>query len=179
MPPEMNIELHPRSCSCRGGSWIVFGDSASSPCKGAGGPAGGTVIVSMAEWKTLGKPTNADEYRAITERAEGGDRREFQRYAVTLPVKLGRVKSWKSDRAQLEDTVTEVIAKGGALVRTHMAIDMGESVIFEAEGFKTQAEVTYVGPVTLPDGNMCLRVGLRFLDAPLPESLIPPGAPLV
>jgi hypothetical protein len=176
---EMNIELHPRGCSCKGGSWVVFGEQSSSPCRGAEGGITGAIVISMTEWKTLGKPNSADDYRALTERAESGDRREFERYAVTLQVKLSRTPSWRNDRPQVEDTETEVIARGGALVRTHMAIDKGEMVVFEASGFRSQAEVMYVGPVTLPTGDMCLRVGLRFLDSPMPDSLIPPGAPVV
>ena len=51
----------------------------------------------------------------------------------------------------------------------------GEVLTFETGGHKTRAEVTYVSAPT-GGGDSQLRLGLRFLDAPLPDALIPPNA---
>jgi hypothetical protein len=134
-------------------------------------------VVSLAEWKSLGKPATADDYTQAKARVDGGERREFQRFEAKLAVRLGRLPLWKNPTAQAEDTTTEVIARGGALVLSHMAVEKGENVVFEAEpGFRTRAEVMYVSTAKAPSGEAVLRLGLRFLDAPFPDSLIPPGA---
>jgi hypothetical protein len=133
-----------------------------------------TVTLGVTEWRNLGKPRNADEYKTAQERAESGERREFTRYEVQLRVRLSRLASWKSPASQSEDTVTEVLARGGALVRTRMAVDSGETLMFRVGEFETRAEVRYAAPS--PNGDF-LRLGLRFLDAPLPDHLIPKAAP--
>jgi hypothetical protein len=167
---EMQIELHGRSCSCRGGSWVIVDPAAGSPCSERSGA--GRVVLSFAEWKSLGKPASAEEHADAVARAQGGDRREFDRFAVELKVRLARLPSWRNESAQSEDTVTEVIAKGGALVRSRMAVEKGETIQFEVPAaFKSRAEVMYVA-----GGPGALRLGLRFLDALLPAQLIPPDA---
>ena len=167
---EMQIELHGRTCSCRGGSWVVVDPEAGSPC--SGGPATAKrVVLSLAEWKSLGKPASAEEHADAVARAQGGERREFDRFAVQLSVRLSRLPSWRNEAVQSEITVTEVIAKGGALVRSRMAVEKGETIQFEVETFKSRAEVMY-----LSGGAGALRLGLRFLDALLPGHLIPPDA---
>jgi len=30
---DMRVEMHGRSCSCRGGSWVVFGDATARGCR--------------------------------------------------------------------------------------------------------------------------------------------------
>jgi len=171
---EMRIELHPSGCSCRGGAWVLMG-TASSSC--AGGNAGGQAIVIGAdEWRNLGKPGTADQYLEVKARAEGGDRREFPRVRASIPVRLARLVSRRSVNPQAEDTHTEVVASGGALVISHMAIEQGETLTFEVPGrFTTKAEVAYV-TVADDDGTPCLRVGLRFLDGLLPRELVPADA---
>jgi hypothetical protein len=124
-------------------------------------------------WKSLGKPATAEDYTEAKARVEGGERREFQRFEASIPVRLGRMPFWKNPTAQAEDTTTEVIARGGALVLSHMAVEKGDVVVFEAEGgFRTRADVLYV----TTSAESVLRLGLRFLDAPFPDSLIPADA---
>jgi hypothetical protein len=129
-------------------------------------------VLTLSEWKSLGKPANAEEHAEAQARATGGDRREFDRFAIALNVRLSRLPSWRSESAQTENTVTEVIAKGGALVRSRMAVEKGETIQVEiAPSFKSRAEVMY-----LSGGAGSLRLGLRFLDALLPAHLIPADA---
>jgi len=152
---------------------MLFGEVSSSPC--GGDARSDSVIVEMTEWRRQGKPPNADEYREAAARVDRGERREFTRYEATLDVRLSRLASWKSPDPQTEPTRTEVIARGGALVRSRMALDQGESVVFELGDYRTRAEVVYLNPGR--DGEeRFLRVGLRFLDEPLPASAIPEGA---
>jgi hypothetical protein len=168
---EMQIELHGRTCSCRGGSWVIVDPNAGSPCaQGALDPS--RVVLALTEWKSLGKPASAEEHALALSRAKGGERREFDRFAIALDVRLSRLPSWRNDKAQTEDTVTEVIAKGGALVSSRMAVEKGETLQFEIKGaFQSRAEVMY-----LSGGGGALRLGLRFLDALLPGHLIPADA---
>lgn len=179
---EMRVELHGRTCSCRGGSWVVFGDASGSPC--SAGRAGGAVVLPIGEWRVLGKPADLEAYQEARARNEAGERREFQRFEARIEVRIGRLATWKTPNPQVEETFTDVIARGGALVRSRMAVERGEVLTFETGGHKTRAEVTYVSAPT-GGGDPMLRLGLRFLDAPLPVELIPanakalpdPGAP--
>jgi hypothetical protein len=173
----MRVGLHSTSCSCRGGAWVVLGGAPSAPCPGSGNGGDPNLVVSLAEWKSLGKPATAEDYTEAKARVEGGERREFQRFEASIPVRLGRMPFWKNPTAQAEDTATEVIARGGALVLSHMAVEKGEVVVFEAEGgFRTRAEVMYVTATKGATAEAVLRLGLRFLDAPFPDNLIPAGA---
>jgi hypothetical protein len=168
---EMQIELHGRTCSCRGGSWVIVDPSAGSPCA-ASGPVPSRVVLTLAEWKNLGKPASAEEHALALSRAKGGDRREFDRFAIAIDVRLSRLPSWRNDSVQREDTVTEVIAKGGALVTCRMAVEKGDTLQFEVpNAFQSRAEVMYVS-----GGSGAVRLGLRFLDALLPGHLIPADA---
>jgi hypothetical protein len=168
---EMQIELHGRACSCKGGSWMIVDASSGSPCS-AGLPDSSRILLTLTEWRSLGKPASAEEHAEAVARANGGERREFDRFAIALNVRLSRLPSWRNDRVQTEDTVTEVIAKGGALVRSRLAVEKGETLQFEiAPAFKSRAEVMYVS------GEAgALRLGLRFLDVLLPGHLIPADA---
>lgn len=172
MEQDFRIGLHSKSCSCRGGAWAVFGGSVSVPCPGSSDE--NAAVITMAEWRQLGKPANAEDYEEAKTRLEAGERREFQRYEAKLAVRLGRLFYWKNPTAQAEETTTEVIAKGGALVRSRMVVEKGEALVFEVGSYRTRAEVMYVSATK--DGDPMLRLGLRFLDAPMPDSLIPPDA---
>ncbi len=168
---EMQIELHGRTCSCRGGSWVIVDPKAGSPCAGGAEPS--RIVLTLADWKNLGKPASAEEHALALSRANGGDRREFDRFAIALDVRLSRLPSWRNESVQTENTVTEVIAKGGALVSSRMAVEKGETLKFEIPGaFQSRAEVMYLSG----GAGGALRLGLRFLDALLPGSLIPPDA---
>lgn len=164
---EMQIELHGRACSCRGGSWVIVDPQAGSPCPGDKG--GKRVVLSFTEWKGLGKPASVEEHADAVARAKAGNRREFDRFAVEISVRLSRLPSWRNEDVQSEDTMTEVLARGGVLVRSRMALEKGEIVQLEVPGaFRTKAEVIHVS-----GGTGFLRLGLRFLDSLLPDHLIP------
>jgi hypothetical protein len=127
---ETQVELHAKTCSCRGGSWVILGGVSGAPCAGSSEGPEAKVVVSMTQWRTLGKPANVEVYRETVARVEAGERREFARYAAALEVTLGRITTWKGEPAQVEQTTTEVVAKGGALVRSRMAIEKGETLSF-------------------------------------------------
>ena len=175
MSAQTRVELHGRDCSCRGGAWVLLERTQKSPCSG-GVEGGQKVVLSLGEWRQLGKPPSLEICREAQERADGGDRRQFQRFEVCLPVRLERIPSWRSPSSQAEDTTAEAIATGGALVRSRMAVDKGELVRFSLSHYETRAEVTYVSARTGADANGEQRLGLKFLDAPLPDSLIPADA---
>ena len=87
---------------------------------------------------------------------------------------IGHRSSWRDPSDQAEETVTDVVAKGGALVRSRMAVEKGDVLSFEiGKDYKTRSEVMYV---STSSGDGILRLGLRFLDAPLPDRLIPADA---
>ncbi|MCG6921605.1 MAG: PilZ domain-containing protein [Acidobacteria bacterium] len=180
MTGQTKIELHTRDCSCRGGSWVLLGGSSESPCSGADGGSGEKLVLSLAEWKQAGKPGSVEAYRSAQEREKAGERREFTRYAVSLDVHISRLPNFREPEPQAERTTAEVIAAGGALVRSMMAIDKGEIIEFaigeDGNAFKTRSEVMYVSMGEGPGPDGVQRLGLKFLDAPLPESFIPPGA---
>jgi hypothetical protein len=166
----MQIELHGRTCSCRGGSWVIVAEGGS-PCAGQSGDQP-RIVLSFTEWKNLGKPGSIEEHEQAHAREQEGERREFHRYAVEIKVRLARLPSWRKEETQAEETVTDVVAKGGALVRSRMAVEKGEVLQFEIlPSFRTKAEVMYVS-----GGQGSLRLGLRFLDGLLPDGLIPAGA---
>ena len=177
MSDEPRIELHSTACSCRGGSWVLLDATIESPCSGEAAVTAGKLVLGITEWRQLGKPMNLEACREAQGRAESGERREFQRYEVTMRVRLERIASWRDPSAQVEDTLAEVIAAGGALVRSRMAVDKGEMIrFFAGSDYETRAEVTYVSVGSGAGMDGIQRLGLKFLDAPLPESLIPPGA---
>jgi hypothetical protein len=175
MGGEMMVELHARSCSCRGGSWMVLGDTSSSPCGGETSER--SVQLPLAEWRSLGKPPDLDTYVETRTRVEEGNRREFQRFTARIPIRLSRLATWRTQNPQIEETETLVIARGGALVRSRMAIDQGDVLVLQAgDGFSTRAEVVYVAAGSEVAGDAFLRVGLRFQEALFPDALIPPDA---
>ena len=177
MSDEARIELHSTACSCRGGSWVLLDATLESPCSGEAAVTAGKLVLGITEWRQLGKPMNLEACREAQGRAESGERREFQRYEVTMRVRLERIASWRDPSAQSEETVADVIAAGGALVRSLMAVEKGEMLkFFVGKEYETRAEVTYVAMGSGPGMDGIQRLGLKFLDAPLPESLIPEDA---
>jgi len=132
-------------------------------------------VLPISEWRVLGKPADLETYQEAAARNQAGERREFQRFEARIQVRIGRLATWKTPNPQVEETFSEVIARGGALVRSRMAVEKGEVLTFETGGHKTRAEVTYVSAPT-GGGDTLLRLGLRFLDAPLPDALIPQDA---
>jgi len=173
---EMRIELHGRDCSCRGGSWVLLEATSASPCSGPDDAASEKLVLGFIEWKQLGKPGSLQVFEEAQERAVGGERRQFERFEVSLAVRIGRIPTWRDPSAQIEDTLTEVLATGGALVRSRMAVEKGEMIRFCLRDYETRAEVMYVSMGSGPGLDGVQRLGLKFLDAPLPEELIPGNA---
>jgi hypothetical protein len=172
---EPRIELHGSGCSCRGGAWVLLESTRVSPC-GNGADSSERLVLGMAEWRQLGKPASLAAFEEAQRRADNGERRQFRRYEVTMPVRIARIATGRDPSDQAEDTIAEVIAEGGALVQSRMAMEKGEMIRFAVDGYETRAEVMYV---SLPHGSGTdgiQRLGLRFLDAPLPAALIPAGA---
>jgi hypothetical protein len=168
------IELHARNCSCKGGAWALLEETQRSPCTGADADAAEKLVVSLIEWRQAGKPACVEAYTEAQAREQSGNRREFQRFEVSLAVRVERIPSWRDPTPQGEDTFAEVIASGGALVRCRMAVEKGESVGFRLGPFASRAEVMYVSSGAGTDGFQ--RLGLKFLDSPLPDALIPADA---
>ncbi len=173
MSADPRIELHGKSCQCGGGAWMLLESAQGSPCPGAA-ESRETVVVGLDEWRQLGKPGSLEAFKEAQGRADTGERRQFQRFEVRMDVRIGRIPTWRDPSDQVEDTVAEVIAEGGALVRSRMAVEKGEMIRFLVGVYETRAEVMYVSAGTGTDGIQ--RLGLKFLDAPLPPSLIPADA---
>jgi hypothetical protein len=170
MNGETRIELHGQECSCRGGAWVLLESTQRSPCSAE---AGEKLVLGLTEWRQLGKPGSLDVFRETQDRLDEGERRQFRRYEVSLAVRVERIPTWRDPSPQGEDTIAEIIAVGGALVRSRMALDKGEMIRFRLGSYETRAEVMYL---SAGGGEGGQRLGLKFLDAPLPDSLIPEGA---
>ncbi len=177
MSDESRIELHSQSCSCRGGAWVLLDATLESPCSGEPAATAKKLVLGITEWRQLGKPGNVEALEEAQARLDSGERREFQRYEVAMRVRLERLATWRDPSTQTEETVADVIAAGGALVRSLMAIEKGEMLRFcVGKDYETRAEVTYVAMGSGAGMDGIQRLGLKFLDAPLPESLIPEDA---
>jgi hypothetical protein len=148
----------------------------TSPCAGTAPEASDSVVLGLEEWRQLGKPGCLEVFKEAQQRAETGERRQFQRFEVKMPVRVGRIPTWRDRSSQVEETLAEVIAEGGALVRSRMAVEKGQMIRFLAGHYETRAEVMYVSAGTGEDMDGAQRLGLKFLDAPFPESLIPADA---
>ena len=173
MSTEPRIELHGKSCQCGGGAWMLLEATQSSPC-GTARDRTDSMVLGLEEWRQLGKPGSLEVFEEAQTRADTGERRQFRRFEVRMDVRIGRIPTWRDRSDQVEDTVAEVVAEGGALVRSRMAVEKGEMIRFLAEAYETRAEVMYVSAGTGTDGVQ--RLGLKFLDAPFPSSLIPADA---
>ncbi len=173
---QTRIELHGRGCSCRGGAWVLLESTQRSPCPAEVADAAEKLVLGLEEWRQLGKPGSLEVFQEAQGRSETGERRQFQRFEVTMAVRLARIATWRDPSAQVEETLAEVLAEGGALVRSRMALDKGEMIRFLLDGYETRAEVMYVSMGSGAGMDGIQRLGLKFLDAPLPESLIPAGA---
>jgi hypothetical protein len=176
MNAEPRIELHGKSCQCGGGAWMLLASTQTSPCSGSAEGGLESVVLGLDEWRQLGKPGSLEPFKETQGRAESGERRQFQRFEVKMQVRLRRIPTWRDPSEQIEDTITDVIAEGGGLVRSRMAVEKGEMIRFLVGGYETRAEVMYVSAGTGAGMDGIQRLGLKFLDAPLPQSLIPADA---
>ena len=98
-------------------------------------------------------------------------------FEVTLPVRLDRIPTMGEEL--VENTIAEVIGPGGAIVRSSMALDKGEIIRFQLGSYETRAEVQYISSGLGRGMDGIQRLGLSFLDAPLPVALIPTDARLL
>lgn len=64
----MRAELHATSCTCRGGCWVLPPGGGSSPCAGGADPERSAVI-TLSEWRSLGRPTTLEGYLEASGRA--------------------------------------------------------------------------------------------------------------
>jgi len=155
---------------------MLLESTQSSPCAGTPRETSDSVVLGLDEWRQLGKPGSLEVFKEAQGRAESGERRQFQRFEVSMAVRIGRIPTWRDASTQVEETTAEVIAEGGALVRSRMAVDRGEMIRFLAGAYETRAEVMYVSAGSGPGMDGIQRLGLKFLDAPLPPELIPADA---
>ena len=159
---------------------MILGTGSTAPCGKDRGSAPPETVLTLAEWRSAGKPNSKEAYAERSSRVEPGERREFKRYAAVMPVTLRRLPTWRDKVTQAEETSTEVIAEGGSLVRTRMAVEEGEILIFELDTrYKTRAQVLYLTQGLQPPGPPYLRLGVRFLDELMPQEIIPSGAELI
>lgn len=88
------------------------------------------------------------------------ERRYFKRLDVSLNLRLKRTDG---AAAQEEQTVTENLGRGGALVRTGMGVGKGELLVVEDPGgaFSTRAEIrnVFIGKDGVPRLNLCFIAG--------------------
>ncbi len=173
MNGETRIELHGLECSCRGGAWVLLESTQRSPCSRESGEK---LVLGLAEWRQLGKPGSLEVFKDAQGRVDGGERRQFRRFEVALPVRIERIPTWRDPSPQGEDTIAEVIAVGGALVRSRMAVEKGEMIRFRLGPYETRAEVMYVSAGSGDGLGGAQRLGLKFLDSPLPDAYIPEDA---
>jgi hypothetical protein len=155
---------------------MLLESTQSSPCSRTAQETRECVVLGLEEWRQLGKPGSLEVFQDAQGRAESGERRQFQRFEVTMPVRIGRIPTWRDPSSQVEETLAEIVAEGGALVRSRMAVDRGEMIRFLAGSYETRAEVMYVSAGTGAGMDGIQRLGLKFLDAPLPLSLVPADA---
>src|SRR5262249_59943188 len=103
-----------------------------------------TAVLSLADWRAQGKPANLEQSRQAAARAQAGERREFPRYEATLRIRIARIPTWRDPSDQAEETVTDVVAKGGALVRSRMAVEKGDGLgVDGGKDSKTRAAAKY------------------------------------
>jgi hypothetical protein len=155
---------------------VLLEATQRSPCSGEKAESAEKLVLGLEEWRQIGKPGSLEVFQEAQGRQDTGERRQFERFEVTLPVRIARIATWRDPSAQVEETLAEVVAAGGALVQSRMAVEKGEMIRFLLDGYETRAEVMYVSMGAGAGMDGIQRLGLKFLDAPLPESLIPKDA---
>src|SRR5688572_2935122 len=101
----MMVELHPRTCACRGGSWMSLGGQSGSPCSDDGRPPVGAILVPLEQWRAMGKPHNVEEFQEFLNRvSRSGDRREYERYELVIGVRLFRLDAPVAPSSEVTST---------------------------------------------------------------------------
>jgi hypothetical protein len=172
----MMVELHPRSCSCHGGSWMSLSGQSGAPCSGDGRLPVGALVVPLEQWRAMGKPHNVEEFHdflaRVSAKPTAGERRAYERFPIAVGVRLSRVQGVRDSDYVSDDfdhASTENLSRGGARVRSRMAAAKGDVLLFEESrsSFRTRARVEDVSGA---EPEHCFH--LRFLDATAPESLL-------
>jgi hypothetical protein len=172
----MMVELHPKTCLCRGGSWMSFVGQSGSPCARDGRLPEGAVLVPLEQWRAMGKPHDVEEFdSALSNLSHAVVPRQFERYPVAVRIRLRR---FESDRPAdpFEDTSTENLSRGGARVCSRLEVHKGDILWFEesAGAFRTRAQIQDVSA----GQDHERRLHLHFLDGLAPEAMLPPIARL-
>jgi len=167
----MMVELHPKSCSCHGGSWMSFVGHSGSPCAREGHLPEGAVLVPLEQWRAMGKPHDVEEFDlALLQLSHAVVPRRFERYPVEMAIRLSRanddqpVDPWEMTR-------TENLSRGGARVCSRLDLAKGDVVWFEdvAGGFRTRAQIREISAGEQQER----RLHLHFLDGLAPDALLP------
>jgi hypothetical protein len=66
---ELMVELHPRECTCRGAMWMMPRGTPAHCASGAGTPVKGTIVISLEQWRSLGKPRTIETHEVAVQRA--------------------------------------------------------------------------------------------------------------
>ena len=178
MSGEPRIELHGSGCSCRGGAWVLLEATQRRRAPGDGSERAEQLVLGLAEWRQLGKPGSLEVFQEAQGRVDNGERRQFERFEVTMPVRIARIATWRDPSAQVEETLAEVVAAGGALVRSRMAVEKGEMIRFAVgEAYETRAEVMYVSLGSGAGMDGIQRLGLQVPRRPAARGAHPAQTP--
>ena len=164
----MMIELHPKSCTCHGGSWMSFVGQTNSPCSGDGRLPQGAVLVPVEQWRAMGKPHDVEEFDlALLALKKTVVTRKYERFDLAVPVRLWCGASVESADLH-EDTATENLSRGGARVLSHLPCAKGDVVWFEhvTGHFRCRAQVRDV-----TGDEQARRLHLRFIDTLAPDEI--------
>ena len=66
---ELMVELHPRECSCRGAMWMMPRGTPTHCASVVGEALKGTVVISVEQWRSLGKPRSIETHTVAAQRA--------------------------------------------------------------------------------------------------------------
>ncbi len=69
MPQELMVELHPPECTCRGALWMMPRGTPTHCAKIEGGGVRGSVVISVEQWRLLGKPRTIETHNVAVQRA--------------------------------------------------------------------------------------------------------------
>jgi hypothetical protein len=167
----MMVELHPKSCICHGGSWMSPVGQSGSPCTRGGLSPDGSLVVTMDQWRAMGKPHDVEEFEdALAHLSHAVVPRRFERHEVAIAVRL-RLGGDEGVPAVDGPIATDNLSRGGARVRSRLAVRKGDVLWFEeATGaFGTRAEIK---DVTAAADDGVPRLHLSFLDGLAPAFLL-------
>ena len=167
----VKIELHSKACSCRGGSWVLMGSASTSLCELHDR---GRRRRRASEWRSLGKPASVEEY---TDAHGEADDREGAARIQALCGSPARPSVPHRLVAQPRGPGRGLRNRGRGRRRCTRLLPNGAREGGHAHLRAPRVPHPIRGPLRLRgESEGTLRVGLRFLDAPFPEALIPADA---